>query len=138
LNKIITIEIPENKKDISRAREFGDLSDNFEYKAAKERQDQLYQKVRIIESELEKIQTINPATITTDRVSIGTKIRLKNLQDNKSIYFTILGRWDTDLEKNIIANEAPVAKSLLNKVPGDHIKINEIEYEIVEIEKGLD
>ena len=138
LNKIITIEIPENKKDISRAREFGDLSDNFEYKAAKERQDQLYQKVRIIESELEKIQTINPATITTDRVSIGTKIRLKNLQDNKSIYFTILGRWDTDLEKNIIANEAPVAKSLLNKVPGDCITINEIEYEIVEIEKGLD
>ncbi|GAI20781.1 unnamed protein product [marine sediment metagenome] len=138
LNKIITIEIPENKKDISRAREFGDLSDNFEYKAAKERQDQLYQKVRIIESELEKIQTINPTTITTDRVSIGTKIRLKNLQDGKPTHYTILGRWDTDLEKNIISNEAPVAKSLLNKVPGDCITINEIEYEIVEIEKGLD
>jgi transcription elongation GreA/GreB family factor len=137
LNKIITIEIPENKKEISRAREFGDLSDNFEYKAAKERQDQLYQKVRIIESELQKIRIIDPANISTDKVDIGTKIRLKNLQDGKPIHYTILGRWDTNLEKNIISNEAPVAKSLLNKVAGDHITLNEVEYEIVEIEKGL-
>ncbi len=137
LNKIITIEIPENKKEISRAREFGDLSDNFEYKAAKERQDQLYQKVRIIESELQKIRIIDPANISTDKVDIGTKIRLKNLQDGKPIHYTILGRWDTDLEKNIISNEAPVAKLLLNKVAGDYITINEVEYEIVEIEKGL-
>ncbi len=137
LERIMDIEIPENKKEISRAREYGDLSENYEYKAAKERQDQLYQKVRIIESELANAQIIDPAKVSTNQVDIGTKITLKNLQDGELTHYTILGRWDTDLERNIISNEAPIAHSLLNKVHGDQVMIDGIEYQIIEIEKGL-
>ncbi len=137
LNRIMTIEIPKNKKEISRAREFGDLSENFEYKAAKERQDQLYRKLRMIESELVKMRLIDPAKINTSQVDIGTKISLKRLQDDKLIHYTILGRWDTDLEKNIIANDAPVGQALLGKARGDRVTIDNIEYEIVNIEKAI-
>jgi len=137
LNRITEIEIPENKKEISRAREFGDLSENFEYKAAREKQAQLYEKARIIGSELQKAQIIDPAKINTDKVNIGTKIILKNLQNGASICYTVLGRWDTNLQQNIISNEAPVGQSLLGRIRGDHITIDDVEYEITEIQKGV-
>jgi len=137
LKRIITVEIPENKKEISRAREFGDLSDNFEYKAAKERQEQLYQKLRNLESELARVQIIDPIKVNTKHVDIGTKITLKNLQDNTMTHYTILGRWDTDLEKNVISNEAPLAQSLLEKARGEQVTIDNVPYVIIEIEKGI-
>lgn len=137
LDHLLKIDIPENKKEISRAREYGDLSENFEYKAARERQEQLYSKVRTIENELSKIQIIKSEQISTDCVSIGSKVILKNINNNKPSDYTILGRWDTDLEKNVISNEAPVAKLLLNKIPGDQVIINEDSYEVVKIEKAV-
>ncbi len=137
LDQIISVEIPENKKEISRAREFGDLSENFEYKAAKERQDQLYHKLKTLESELTRTRRIDSSKANTKHVTIGTKITLKNQQDGTLTHYTILGRWDTDLEKNIISNEAPVAQSLLKKVRGDEVIIDKVTYEIVEIEKAV-
>ena len=138
LDHIVNIAIPENKKEISRAREFGDLSENFEYKAAREQQEQLYSKVRTIEEELSKVQIITRDKIMVDRVSVGSEVNLQNLSDGTLIKYTILGRWDTDLEKDIISNEAPVARILLKKKPGDRVIINETEYEIVKIEEYKD
>ncbi len=137
LHRLMTIEIPENKKEISRAREYGDLSENFEYKAARERQDQLYQKVRTLEAALKKVTVIDSKTIDTSRVTVGTKVTLKSVQRGEHIHYTILGRWDTDLEKNIISSEAPIARSLLGKVRGDRITLHDSEYEIIGIKKGL-
>jgi len=133
----MSMQIPENKKEIRRAREFGDLSENFEYKAARQKQAQLYGKVRIIESELNKAQIITPDAVDTTKVSIGTKVMLKNLTDEEQTHYTILGRWDTDLDKNIISNEAPVAQALLKHAPGEKITINKVRYEIVRIEKAI-
>jgi transcription elongation factor GreA len=137
LQQLVSIQIPENKKEIRRAREFGDLSENFEYKAARQKQAQLYGKVRIIESELNKAQIITPDGVDTTKVSIGTKVMIKNLIDEEQIHYTILGRWDTDLDKNIISNEAPVAQALLKHARGEKITINKVQYEIIKIEKAI-
>jgi transcription elongation factor GreA-like protein/transcription elongation GreA/GreB family factor len=137
LHHMYTVEIPENKKEISRAREFGDLSENFEYKAAKERQDQLYQKLKTLDAALKKTVIIDPQKIDTACVSIGTKVTLKNRKNDEAISYTILGRWDTNLDKNIISNEAPIALFLLGKVCGDTVILNDVEYEIVRVEKGI-
>jgi transcription elongation factor GreA len=137
LEHLLTVQIPANKQEISRARDFGDLSENFEYKAAKERQDQLYERVKIIESELIKTQIIESTKITTDSVSIGTAIKLKNLEDDSIATYKILGRWDTDLPNRVISNEAPLAQSMLGKKCGDRVKIEGTEYLIVEINKAL-
>jgi len=137
LEYLLTVAIPENKKEISRAREFGDLSENFEYKAAKERQDQLYQRVRTIESELQKAKIIDFSNIDTSRVGIGTKVILKNLQEDSIIEYTILGPWDSDLSKNIISYESPLAKDiLLEKKLGDKIELENKTYEVIRIESA--
>jgi transcription elongation factor GreA len=137
MDHLINVAIPENKKEISRAREYGDLSENFEYKSAREKQDQLYSKLRMIEEELTNVQIIDPEKITVERVTIGSRVIIEKIADGKQNHYTILGRWDTDLSKNIISNEAPVAKSLIDKVLGDSVVINEIDYRIVRIEKAI-
>lgn len=135
LEYLLKVEIPKNKEEISRAREYGDLSENFEYKAAKERQDQLYQKVRTIEAELQKAKIIDFNNLDTSKVSVGTKVTLRCIQDNCIFYYTILGRWESDLKKNIISNESPLAKNfLLNKKIGEKIEIEGKIYEIINIE----
>lgn len=135
LERLLKIEIPQNKEEIGRAREYGDLSENFEYKAAKEKQDQLYEKVRTIETELQQVKIIDFTRLDTSRVAVGTKVTLKELQNHNIIDYTILGRWDSDLKKNIISNESPLAKDfLLNKKIGDRIEIGGKIYEIISIE----
>jgi transcription elongation factor GreA len=137
LEHIVTVEIPENRKEIGRAREFGDLSENFEYKAAKEKQDQLFAKARIIESELQRVQLIESSKVKTDRVEIGTAVTLERTDNASLLTYRILGRWDTDLRNNIISNEAPLAQSMLGKHIGDLITIESIEYKISEITSAL-
>lgn len=137
LEHLLSVEIPANKKEISRARDFGDLSENFEYKAAKEKQGQLLEKVRVLQSDLQQAQIIDRDTIDTSRVSVGTMVTLTHSKDRTELQYTVLGRWDTDLEKNIISNEAPVAQALLDKVCGDLVRIHDGEYEITRIERAM-
>ncbi|MGB9721930.1 MAG: GreA/GreB family elongation factor [bacterium] len=136
LDYILKVEIPKNKEEISRAREYGDLSENFEYKAAKERQDQLYQRVRMIEAELQKVKIIDFKNLDISKVCVGTKVTLRNPQDNMILEYTIFGPWDTDLSKNIISNESPLAKILLDKKIGDRVSFEEKVYEILRIESA--
>ncbi len=136
LEYLITVEIPKNKEEISRAREYGDLSENFEYKAARERQDQLYQRVRDLENEIQRVKLIDFSNVDTTKVSVGTKVILKDLENGRLIEYTILGRWETDLQNNIISNESPIAKNhLLNKQIGENVVIDGRNFEIIGIEK---
>jgi transcription elongation factor GreA len=137
LQHMLDVEIPANKKDIGRAREFGDLSENFEYNAAKERQHKLYHKLRTMQTELAKVVVIGASPIDTARVTIGAKITLRNVQSGRTLTYTVLGRWDTDLTKNIISNESPLGAVLLQKMKGDRVTIDNDGYEIISIEKGL-
>ncbi|MBE0431856.1 GreA/GreB family elongation factor [candidate division WOR-3 bacterium] len=137
LERLLVVDIPANKKEIGRAREYGDLSENFEYKAAKERQDQLYARVKALESELVNVKVIDPAIVATDCVSIGTAVKLQSTTDDSVVEYAILGRWDTDLPNKVISNEAPLAQSMLGKKNGDRMTIDGIEYVIVEIKRAL-
>jgi transcription elongation factor GreA len=119
LNQIMTVSIPQSAKEIGRAREFGDLSENYEYKAAKEKQAKLFAKVQSLRSELKRAKPINFETISTEVVSIGTKIVLTDLTSGSALEFTILGPYDINPEHGIISYLAPFAKTLLGKKVGD-------------------
>jgi transcription elongation GreA/GreB family factor len=136
LDRIVQEEMPANKKEISRAREFGDLSENFEYKAAREKQAQLMEKARIIEQELLNAVVIDPAVVSTVEVSVGTRVFLVD-ETGQSVHYTILGRWDTDLERHILSNEAPAAQHLLGKKVGDTVTISGTALTVGRIEKAL-
>lgn len=138
LEHILKVEIPENKREIGRAREFGDLSENFEYKAAKEKQDQLYERIKTIEHELQRVKLIDPESVSTDSVGVGTAIVLKKTDDGSLVTYQILGRWDTDLDNNIISNEAPLARIMLGRKKGDALEIEGVTYVIDRIVKAAD
>jgi transcription elongation factor GreA-like protein/transcription elongation GreA/GreB family factor len=138
LHRLATVDIPQNKNDLSRARGFGDLSENYEYKAAKERERQLHQKFKEIETALKKVKVIDRSQVQTDRVAVGTKVTMKNVETGEAISYTILGRWDIDIEQNIISDQAPIAVNvLLGGKCGDQVRLNDVFYEIVTIEKAV-
>ena len=140
LEYITTVEMPANAKEISEAMAQGDLKENAEYKAAKERQNELNNKASLLNEELGKAVVFDPATITTSKVSFGTIVTLKNLQTNEVDEFTILGKWESDPEKKIISFLSPLGSELmdakvqetLNFTINDH----DYSYEVLEIKKA--
>jgi transcription elongation factor GreA len=120
---LVQKKIPANSKEIAIARSYGDLRENHEYKAAKEMQKILMRRKSELEGQLVRARGTDFSTARTDVVSIGTRVRVINLDSGQSESFTILGAWDSDPEKNIISYLAPVAQKLLNKKTGEEVEL---------------
>ncbi|MCS7258230.1 MAG: GreA/GreB family elongation factor [candidate division WOR-3 bacterium] len=113
-------ELPKVASEVARARSYGDLRENFEYKAAKEKQKRLFNLILQIENELKKAQPIDFNQIDTTKVSLGTRVTLID-EFGGSVNYTILGPWDSDLASGIISYLAPFAQRLLGKTVGEEI-----------------
>jgi transcription elongation factor GreA len=120
LDHIQNVEIPANSKEIEAALLHGDLSENAEYKAAKEKQDLLNAMVGRLKEDTERAKIFDPATIDNSRVSFGTVAVLQNQSKNRKEEYTILGPWESDPDNNIISYQTPFGKAMLNKTPGEH------------------
>jgi transcription elongation factor GreA len=118
LHEITNVLIPKSAQEIARAREFGDLSENYEYKAAKEKQARLFAKANAIRADLKHTKPINFNSVPTDAVNIGTKVTLRDSSGTNQ-EFIILGPYDIDTEHSIISYLAPFAQLLLGKKVGD-------------------
>jgi len=127
LKDIMEIEVRKNSKEIEEARLHGDLKENAEYIAAKEKQVQLNAEVGRRKEEIERAQIFDPATIDTSRVSFGTKVLLLNETAGIKEEFTILGPWESDPVKYIISYLSPFGSAILNKTEGEKFEyaINE-------------
>jgi transcription elongation GreA/GreB family factor len=141
LHKLVNEEIPKVASEIAQARSFGDLRENFEYKAAKEKQKRLMHKVTEMRHELSIVKPINFTKIDASKVNIGTTVKLISVNDAQSaiggLTYTILGIWDSNVQKGIISYLAPFAKNLLNKVVGEEVSDSEGKmYKITEINKA--
>jgi len=122
LERIMTVEIPENSKEIEVARSYGDLRENAEFKYAKERQGLLMAQGAQLAEDLEKIKPTDFAESTTDEVSMGTGVELV-YPGGASETFYILGAWDQDEVLSIISSETALAKALMGHKAGDHVEI---------------
>jgi transcription elongation GreA/GreB family factor len=120
---LVQKKIPANSKEIAIARSYGDLRENHEYKAAKEMQKILMRRKSELESQLVRARGSDFASARTDVVSIGTRVRVLNLESGHSESFTILGAWDSDPEKHVISYLAPVAQKLLNRKAGEELEL---------------
>jgi len=140
LGHIMEIDVPANQKEIAFALSLGDLRENAEYKAAKERQDELNSKVGKLKNELDRAQIIEPEHVDISSISFGTKILLKNLVSNEDESFTILGPWESDPDNQIISYLSPLGKHLLNHKVGEMLNftINErkFSYKVLKIERA--
>ncbi|HKJ85820.1 MAG TPA: transcription elongation factor GreA [Spirochaetia bacterium] len=128
LKHLHEVEVPQNSKEIGEAIAHGDLKENAEYKAAKERQDLLNTNAARMKEELDKATIVRPDEIDTKSVSFGTKVRLKG--DEKQEEFVLLGPWESDPENGVISYLSPLGRELLNCKVGDKLEftINERKY----------
>ncbi|MCL2442012.1 MAG: transcription elongation factor GreA [Treponema sp.] len=119
LSHIMDVEVPANSKEIEYALSLGDLRENAEYKAAKEKQEQLNSQVAKLKEEIERAQLFDPNSVSTSKVSFGTKVVLFNETENRKEEFTILGPWESDPNNNIISYLSPFGNAILNRISGE-------------------
>ena len=121
--ELVQKSIPANSKEIAVARSYGDLRENHEYKAAKEMQKILMRRKSELESQLVRARGTDFANPKTDVVSIGTEVKVTELDSQQGERYVILGAWDSDPEKGIISYLTPVAQALLNRKPQEEVEV---------------
>jgi len=120
---LVNVEMPKNREDVSIARSYGDLRENFEYKSAKEYARVLARRKFEMERDLQRAQGTDFNDATTEKVSIGTRVTLLDLEPGTEEKFTILGAWDTDVPNHIISYLSVTAAALLNHSVGEEMDL---------------
>src|SRR4029453_1198427 len=136
--ELVKTKIPENSKEIALARSYGDLSENFEFKAAKQMQSVLMRRKAELEQMLHNARGTSFENPDTSRVSIGTIVKLRNLETQKEDTYTILGAWDGDPDRHIISYQTAIGQALLGHEVSETVSLNTehdtAEFTIVSIE----
>jgi transcription elongation GreA/GreB family factor len=123
LEELVQKKIPENSREISVARSYGDLRENHEFKAAKEMQTVLMRRKAELEAMLVAAQGTDFKNVSTSEVNIGTVVDLTVIATGEKLTYTILGAWDSDPEKGIISYMTAVASALMKKPPGAEVDL---------------
>lgn len=133
LRNLKEVEIPANRRAIQEARELGDLSENFEYKSARQRHEYLAARAAGLSRDLARARPIDPSHVKGDEVVIGSRVQLvAGAGEDRAI--TILGPWNSKPERDILSHESELAKSLLGLAPGDQVELAGIDYRVESIE----
>jgi len=137
LERLLKVERPKNIKAIAEARSHGDLSENAEYHAAKEKQSFIEGRIQEIKTKLALAHIIDPSKISQDKIAFGAKVKVLDIHTNEEKIFTLVGPDEADVKKGKISINSPVGKSLIGKSLGDAVTIKApakiVEYEILEI-----
>jgi transcription elongation factor GreA len=122
--ELVKTKIPENTREIALARSYGDLSENFEFKAAKQMQSVLMRRKTELEQMLHNARGTSFENVDTSRVSIGTVVTLRSAETKKEETYTILGAWDGDPDRHIISYQTAIGQALLGHGAGDNVSLN--------------
>ena len=133
-------ERPKISREIGIAREHGDLSENAEYHAAKERQGMVEARIKDIEDKLARAEVIDPAKLSGTRVRFGATVTLLNLDTDEEVTYRIVGADEADIDAGLISIHAPLTRALIGKEPGDEISAKlpagDRHYEVVDVSYG--
>ena len=137
LQRLRGVERPAIVQAIAVAREHGDLSENAEYHAAREKQSFIEGRIKQIENNLARAEIIDPSKMTGDRVAFGAIVKLSNTKTEEEVVYRILGADEADINAGSISVTSPLARALLGKEAGDEVKVKmpggERVYEILEV-----
>ncbi|MAG14176.1 MAG: transcription elongation factor GreA [Spirochaetales bacterium] len=130
LQHVLEVEVPKNSKEIGAALEMGDLRENAEYKAAKEKQELLNAAAARLKEEIDKAQIFDFKDVDISKVSFGTSVRLANQASGDEETYTILGPWESNPSKQVISYLSPLGNELWHHTVGDELSfiINDREY----------
>lgn len=116
-------ERPKISQEIGTAAAHGDLKENAEYHAAREKQGMVEARIAVIEDQLARAEVIDPTTLSGDRVTFGATVELEDLQSEKTVTYQIVGSEEADIAAGKISCTSPVAKALLGREVGDEVKV---------------
>ncbi len=137
LDNLIKVQRPENIRAIAEARAHGDLSENAEYHAAKERQSFIEGRINDLQAQTGLAEVIDASKINMDRIAFGATVTLMDLDTDDECIYTIVGSEEADVKEGKISINSPVAKALIGKEEGDEVTIKApartVEYEVLEI-----
>jgi transcription elongation factor GreA len=137
MRRLKEIELPRVVKDIGTAREHGDLSENAEYHAAKDRQGMIVARITFLEQTLNRAEVIDPSKLSGDKIQFGAKVKLSNVDSGEETTFQIVGPEEADLKLGRISVASPLARGLLGHEVGDEVKVTmpagPRAYEILEV-----
>jgi transcription elongation factor GreA len=137
LDYFLKTERPNNIKDIEEARAHGDLSENAEYHAAKERQSFIEGRIRELQSKISMANVIDPSKIKHNRVAFGATVTVYDLTADHEKVFKLVGPDEADIQVGKISISSPVGKGLIGREVGDTVTIQApsktVDYEIIEI-----
>lgn len=137
LSYLKTVERPQNIKAIEEARAHGDLSENAEFHAAKERQSFIESRINELEYKLGNADIIDTKNLPRDRVVFGCEVVLENIDTGENVEYQLVGPDESDIEKGRISVQSPLGLAIIGKGIGDEIKLNapggQRTYELVDI-----
>lgn len=137
LERLIKIERPAIIKAIAEARAHGDLSENAEYHAAREKQSFIEGRIQELQAKLSRAQVIDPSKINHNKVAFGAKVRVLDLETNEEKEFHLVGPEEADVKNGKISITSPVGRALIGKEVGEEVIIKApaktFNYEIISI-----
>ena len=123
LKQLENVELPRVREAIAEARAQGDLSENFEYHAAKREQSRLLGRIRFMQKVLENARVIDKSKLGGDSVGLLSKVEMTNLANNARMTYTIVSPHEANLREGKISIKSPIAQALLNKKAGDTVEV---------------
>ncbi|MBQ1581885.1 MAG: transcription elongation factor GreA [Prevotella sp.] len=123
LHQLESVELPQVREAIAEARDKGDLSENFEYHAAKREQSRLLGRIRFKQKVLANARVIDMSRLETGRVQLLSKVEMTNLSNNKKMTYTIVNPHEANIHEGKISIKSPIAQALLNKKSGDTVEV---------------
>lgn len=124
LKHLKTVERPNVIKAIAEAREHGDLSENAEYTAARERQSFIEGRVAELEDKISRAEVIDPTKLSGDAVKFGATVTLADEDTDEEMTYQIVGQDESDIKNGRLSIQAPLARALINKSVGDSVEVS--------------
>jgi transcription elongation factor GreA len=123
LHQLESVELPRVKDAIAEARDKGDLSENFEYHAAKREQGRLLSRIRFKQRVLAHARVLDTSRLGTDNVQLLSRVQITNIGNNTSMTYTIVSPHEANLHEGKISIKSPIANALLNHKAGDTVEV---------------
>ena len=123
LDYLVNVRVEENKKEISTARAFGDLSENSEYDEAKAEQGKIHARIAELREMIANAKVVDESQIDESVVSVGSIVKVFNIERNKEFTYHIVGSYETDPQNGKISDASPIGSKLLGSRAGDEVTI---------------
>ena len=124
LHQLENVELPQVRDAIAEARDKGDLSENFEYHAAKREQSRLLGRIRFKQRVLEHARVIDKSRLGSERVGLLSQVEMTNLGNNATMTYTIVSPHEANLREGKISIKSPIGQALLGKKAGDTVEVH--------------